>query len=98
MKADNKEQIEDVIAYPVHLKNSNRVRIFEIGNGLCARSRVSEVNKDTGDRYAEYTANNCGYTDRFPIEDVENYLVNILLDEQLIKCRTNGLGKTLCIK
>lgn len=97
MKEDNKERIENVIAYPAYLKKSDRVRIFEIGNNPYGKSRVSEVDRNTGKEYSECSAD-YGCIDESFIPEVERYLMNSLRDRELIKPRIKGFKNTLHTK
>jgi len=83
MAEDDYGRLENVTADAIPTKG-NKVYIFEIGKISNSVSRLSEVNKETGEEY-DSICGLFGTSKDTSIEDVKKYLLHGLIDGKKIE-------------
>lgn len=78
------ERLENVSVYVHPIKSTNNVRVFEISNESCGKSRFSDVERDTGKEIIEYSSNS-GSPNVSDHEGIKCYLMGSVGDYLILK-------------
>ena len=78
------ERLENVSVYVHPIKNTNNIRIFEISNESCGKSRFSDVERNTGKEIIEYSSNS-GSPNILKHEEIKRYLMGSAGDYLILK-------------